>query len=84
MSGDAGPQKVNAEYAIEYLQEHPEAGLCCDDRRCWITPNANETDRQVLLLDAVEAERLKDNPRLRQVSGIAHAGRSLWVVRKMT
>ena len=84
MSVDAGPRTVGAEYAIEYLQEHPEAGLCCEDRRCWITPNANETDRQALLLDAIEAERLKDDPRLRLVSGIAHAGRSLWVVRRMT
>ncbi|ACP21678.1 hypothetical protein NGR_b02120 (plasmid) [Sinorhizobium fredii NGR234] len=84
MSIDAELRKVDAEYAIEYLQEHPESGLCCDDRHCWITPNANETDRQALLLDAVEAERLKDNPRLRLVSGIAHAGRSLWVVRRMT
>jgi hypothetical protein len=31
-----------------------------------------------------EAERLKDDPRVRPVSGIAHAGRSLWVVRRMT
>lgn len=84
MSVDAGPSRVDAEYAIEYLQEHPEAGLCCEDRRWWITPNANETDRQVLLLDGIEAERLKDNPRLRLVSGIAHRGRSLWIVRRMT
>ncbi|APG95724.1 hypothetical protein [Sinorhizobium americanum] len=84
MSIDAELRKVEAGYAIEYLLEHPEAGLCCEDRRCWITPNANETDRQALLLDAAEAERLKDDPRLRLVSGIAHAGRSLWVVRRMT
>ncbi|WP_234716880.1 hypothetical protein [Ensifer adhaerens] len=84
MPEDAGPRKVNAEYAIEYLQEHPEAGLCCEDRRWWITPNANETDQMVLTIDAAEAERLKDDPRLRLVSGIAHAGRSLWVVRRMT
>ncbi|WOS65621.1 hypothetical protein [Sinorhizobium fredii] len=84
MSVDSGPRKVDAGYAIEYLQEHPEAGLCCDDRGCWITPNANETDRQALLLEETEAERLKDDPRLRLVSGIAHAGRSLWVVRRMT
>jgi hypothetical protein len=84
MSVDAELRKVDAAYAIEYLQEHPEAGLCCEDRRSWITPNANETDRQVLLLDAAEAERLKDDARLRPVSGIAHAGRSLWVVRRMT
>lgn len=81
---NAEPRKANAEYAIEYLQEHPEAGLCCEDRRCWITPNANETDEQALLLDVAEAEQLKDDPRLRRVSGIAHAGRSLWVVRRMT
>ncbi|CAN7717408.1 hypothetical protein [Rhizobium sp. LjRoot258] len=84
MSVDAVPMKVDAEYAIEYLQEHPEAGLCCEDLRWWITPNANETDQQVLLLDVEEAERLKDDPRVRPVSGIAHAGRSLWVVRRMT
>ncbi|CAN7727471.1 hypothetical protein [Mesorhizobium sp. LjNodule214] len=84
MSVDAAPRKVDAEYAIEYLQEHPEAGLCCEDGRWWITPNANETDQQVLLLDVVEAERLKDDPRLRLLSGIAHAGRSLWVLRRMT
>lgn len=84
MSVDARPRKVNAEYAIEYLQEHPEAGLCCEDRRWWITPNANETDQQVLLLDVAEAERVQDDPRLRLLSGIAHAGRSLWVVRRMT
>jgi adenylate cyclase len=84
MSVDTGPRKVGAEYAIEYLQEHPEAGLCCEDRRCWITPNANQTNQQVLLLDEVEAERLKDDPRLRLVSGIAHADRSLWVLRRMT
>ncbi|CDM60849.1 MULTISPECIES: hypothetical protein [Rhizobium] len=84
MSVVAVPRKVDAEYAIEYLQEHPEAGLCCEDLHWWITPNANETDQQVLLLDVVEAERLKDDPRVRPVSGIAHAGRSLWVVRRMT
>ncbi len=84
MSVDAAPRTVDAEYAIEYLQEHPEAGLCCEHRRWWITPNANETDQQVLLLDVVEAERLKDDPRLRLLSRIAHAGRSLWVVRRMT
>ncbi|AZO69992.1 MAG: hypothetical protein E5V92_04320 [Mesorhizobium sp.] len=84
MSADAAPRKVDAEYAIEYLQEHPEAGLCCEDRRWWITPNANQTDQQVLLLDVVEAERLKDDPRLRLLSGTAHAGRSVWVVRRMT
>ncbi|TIV89861.1 MAG: hypothetical protein E5V85_34005, partial [Mesorhizobium sp.] len=69
---------------IEYLQEHPEAGLCCEDQHCWITPNANETDQRILVLNVVEADRLKDDPRLRLVSGIAHAGRSLWVVRRMT
>ncbi|MBB4186200.1 hypothetical protein GGE07_002850 [Sinorhizobium terangae] len=84
MNVDPGPRKVNAEYAIEYLQENPEAGLCCEDKRCWITPNANETDDEVLLIDVTEAERLKDNPRLRLVPGIAHTGRSLWVVRRMT
>ncbi|TIO47263.1 MAG: hypothetical protein E5X80_32615 [Mesorhizobium sp.] len=84
MSVDAGPRNVNAEYAIEYLQEHPQAGLCCEDQRCWITPNANETDQRILFLDVVQADRLKDDPRLRLVSGIAHAGRSLWVVRRMT
>ncbi|TIO50404.1 MAG: hypothetical protein E5X80_10500 [Mesorhizobium sp.] len=84
MSVDAGPRKADAEYAIEYLQEHPEAGFCCEERRWWITPNANETDQQVLLLDVAEAERLKDDSRLRLVLGIAHAGRSLWVVRRMT
>ncbi len=83
MSIDA-PGKVNAEYAIEYLQEHPEAGLCCEDRHWWITPNANETDQRALFLDEIEAERLKDDPRLRFVSGIAHSGRSLWIVRRMT
>jgi len=83
MSVDA-LRKVNAAYAIEYLQEHPEAGLCCEDRRWWITPNANETDRQALGLDEIEAERLTEDPRLRRVSGIAHSGRSLWVVRRMT
>ena len=40
---DAG-RKTDAEYAIEYIQENPEAGLCCEDQRWWITPNANETD----------------------------------------
>ncbi|MET3591312.1 hypothetical protein ABID26_000691 [Mesorhizobium shonense] len=84
MSEDAALRKVDAEYAIEYLQEHPKAGLCCEDRRWWITPNANETDQQVLLLDVIEGERLIDDPRLRLLSGIAHAGRSLWVVRRMT
>ncbi|TIU00211.1 MAG: hypothetical protein E5W55_03225 [Mesorhizobium sp.] len=84
MSVDAAPRKVDAECAIEYLQEHPEAGLCCEDQRWWITLNANETDQRVLFLDVVEAERLKDDPRLRLLSGIAHAGRSLWVVRRMT
>ncbi|MDK1493471.1 hypothetical protein QN219_26060 [Sinorhizobium sp. 7-81] len=84
MSVGAGPRKADAEYAIEYFQENPEAGLCYEDRRWWITPNANETDQQVLLLDVNEAERLKDNPRLQLVSGIAHAERSLWVVRRMT
>jgi hypothetical protein len=84
MSVGASPRKAGVEYAIEYLQENPEAGLCCEARRWWITPNANETDRQVLLLDLPEAELLKDDPRLQRVSGIAHAGRSLWVLRKMS
>ena len=81
MSIDAELRKVEAGYAIEYLLEHPEAGLCCEDRRCWITPNANETDRQALLLDAAEAERLKDDPRLRRGSSRAspmRAGPSGW------
>lgn len=80
---DAG-RKTDAEYAIEYIQENPEAGLCCEDRRWWITPNANETDRQVLFLDAAEAERLKDDARLQVVPDIAHPGRALWIMRKMT
>jgi hypothetical protein len=84
MSVGAGPRKADAESAIEYFQENPEAGLCCEDRQWWITPNANETDQQVLLLDALEAERLKDSPRLQFVPGIAHADRSLWIVRRMT
>ncbi|WP_292472186.1 hypothetical protein [Mesorhizobium sp.] len=42
MSVDAGPRKADAEYAIEYLQEHPEAGFCCEERRWWITPNAKD------------------------------------------
>ncbi|MBP2233829.1 hypothetical protein J2Z31_000319 [Sinorhizobium kostiense] len=83
MSVDA-QEKVNAAYAIEYLQEHPEAGLCCEGRRWWITPNANETDRRALCLDEIEAERLTEDPRLRHVSAIAHSGRSLWIVRRMT
>ena len=79
-----GPMKVDAEYAIEFLQEHPEAGLCCEGGHWWVTPNANETDKQALLLDATEAERLKDDARLRPVPAIAHTGRLLWVVRRMT
>jgi hypothetical protein len=47
-----GATKVDAEYAIEFLQEHPEAGLCREGGHWWITPNANETDKQALLLDA--------------------------------
>lgn len=77
-------RKTDAEYAIEFIQEHPEAGLCCEQQRWWITPNANETDQQVLVLDVVEAERLKDDARLQVVPDIAHAGRSLWVMRQMT
>lgn len=80
---DAG-RKTDAEYAIEYIQENPEAGLCCEDRHWWITPNANETDQQVLFLDASEAERLKDDARLQIVPDIAHPGRALWIMRKMT
>lgn len=84
MSVDAGPRKVDAEYAIEYLQEHPEAGFAARIgaaglRRTQTTPNA-----RILLLDVAEADRLKDDPRLRLVSGIGHAGRSLRVVRRMT
>ena len=80
---DAG-RKTDAEYAIEYIQENPEAGLCCEDQRWRITPNANETDQQILFLDAVEAERLKDDARLQAVPDIAHPGRALWIMRKMT
>jgi hypothetical protein len=76
--------KADAESAIEYLQEHPEAGLCCQDGDWWVTPNANETDRRALVLDAREAERLKDDARLRPLPGISHPGRMLWVVRRMT
>ncbi|HEV7307090.1 hypothetical protein [Ensifer sp.] len=76
--------KTDAAYAIEYIQEHPEAGLCREGRRWWITPNANESDRQVLSIDVAEAERLKDDARLQAVLGTAHAGRSLWVMRDMT
>lgn len=83
MSKDMPPTHVEAEYAIEYLREHPEAGLCCEAGRWWVTPNANDTDRKALLIDAAEAERLKDHPVLRPVSGIAHLGRLLWVVRRM-
>ena len=79
-----GPTRVDAEYEIEFLQERPEAGLCCEGGHWWVTPNANETDKQALLLDATEAERLKDDARLRSVAGIAHTGRLLWVVRRMT
>lgn len=77
-------RKADAAYAIEYIQENPEAGLCQEGRRWWITPNANETDQQVLLIDVVEAERLKDDARLQAVHYIAHAGRSLWIMRNMT
>ena len=76
-------RKADAEYAIEFIQEHPEAGLCCEDRRWWITPNANETDHMVLLVDAIDAERLKDDARLQVVPDIAHAGRLLWIMRDM-
>ncbi|MEI2297902.1 hypothetical protein [Ensifer sp. MJa1] len=75
---------TDAEYAIEYIQENPDAGLCCEDQRWWITPNANETDHEILLLDVREAERLKEDARLQSVPDIAHAGRALWVMRKMT
>ena len=78
------PRKADAAFAIEYLQEHPEAGLCCDNGDWWVTPNANDTDQRALLLDATEAERLSEDARLRPVSGISHPGRLLWVVRRMT
>jgi hypothetical protein len=29
------PRKADAAFAIEYLQEHPEAGLCCDNGDWW-------------------------------------------------
>ncbi|MGT2442063.1 hypothetical protein ACU4I5_04955 [Ensifer adhaerens] len=77
-------RKADASYAIEYFQEHPEAGLCQEGRSWWITPNANETDGQVFSMDVTEAVRLKDDARLRAVPDIAHAGRSLWVMRDMT
>ncbi|QRY66404.1 hypothetical protein JVX98_18550 [Ensifer sp. PDNC004] len=76
--------KADAAYAIEYFQEHPEAGLCREGRRWWITPNANETDRRVFRIDSAEAERLKEDARLQSVTDIAHADRSLWVMRDMT
>jgi hypothetical protein len=78
------PRKADAASAIEYLQEHPEAGLCRENGDWWVTPNANDTNQQVLLLDATEAERLTEDARLRPVSGISHPGRLLWVVRRMT
>lgn len=78
------PRKADAAFAIEYLQEHPEAGLCCEDGYWWVTPNANDTDQRALLLDAAEAERLTEDARLRSVSGISHQARLLWVVRRMT
>jgi hypothetical protein len=78
------PRTADATFAIEYLQEHPEAGLCCEGGEWWITPNANDTNQRALLLEAAEAERLKDDARLRPVSGIPHPGRLLWVVRRMT
>jgi hypothetical protein len=78
------PSKANAASAIEYLQEHPEAGLCCEDGDWWVAPNANDTDQRALLLDAAEAEWLAEDARLRPVSGISHPGRLLWVVRRMT
>lgn len=78
------PRKSDAASAIEYLQEHPEAGLCRENGDWWVTPNANDTNQQVLLLDATEAERLTEDARLRPVSGISHPGRLLWVVRRMT
>ncbi|OCP04855.1 MULTISPECIES: hypothetical protein [unclassified Ensifer] len=77
-------RNADAAYAIEYIQEHPEAGLCQEGRRWWITPNANETDQEVFHLDVAEAERLKDDARLQAVFGIAHEGRSLWIMRNMT
>lgn len=55
-----------------------------DNGDWWVTPNANDTDHRTLLLDAGEAERLAEDPRLRPVFGISHPGRLLWVVRRMT
>lgn len=78
------PRKADAAFAIEYLQEHPEGGLCCQDGDWWVTPNANDTDLRSLLLDSTEAEQLTEDARLRPVSGISHPGRLLWVVRRMT
>ncbi|RWA84894.1 MAG: hypothetical protein EOQ32_26575 [Mesorhizobium sp.] len=77
-------RRPDAASAIEYLQEHPEAGLCCENGDWWVTPNANDTDHRTLLLDAGEAKRLAEDPPLRPVSGISHPGRLLWVVRRMT